>query len=61
MYSDFLPINKKEMRERGFDGYILVKQGLFYVRSGAFRDLSNAIERERQLRRQGFDTLIVRT
>ena len=51
----------EEMRERGFDGYILVKQGLFYVRSGAFRDLSNAIERERQLRRQGFDTLIVRT
>ena len=51
----------EEMRERGFDGYLLVKQGLFYVRSGAFRELSNAIERERQLKKQGFDTLIVQT
>lgn len=51
----------QEMREAGFDGYLVVKNGLNYVRSGAFRDLNNAIERERGLRRQGFDTWIVRT
>ncbi len=51
----------REMRARGFDGYLVAKDGLFYVRSGAFRDLNNAIEQERGLKQQGFDTLIVRT
>ena len=51
----------REMRARGFDGYLVAKNGLYYVRSGAFRELNNAIERERQLRQQGFETLIVRT
>ena len=51
----------REMRARGFDGYLIAKDGLYYVRSGAFRELNHAIERERQLRRQGFETWIVRT
>lgn len=51
----------REMRARGFDGYMIMKDGLYYVRSGAFRELNYAIEREKQLRQQGFDTLIVRT
>ena len=51
----------REMRARGFEGYLIAKDGLYYVRSGAFRELNHAIERERQLRQQGFDTWIVRT
>ena len=51
----------REMRMRGFEAYMVVKNGLHYVRSGAFRELNNAIERERQLRQQGFETLLVRT
>lgn len=51
----------REMRARGFDGYLIAKDGLYYVRSGAFRELNHAIERERQLKKQGFETLIVRT
>ena len=51
----------RDMRSRGFDGYLIIKDGLYYVRSGAFRELNYAIEREKQLRQQGFDTLIVRT
>ena len=49
------------MNRQGFEGYMVLKNGLYYVRSGAFRMLNNAIERERQLRQRGFDTLIVRT
>lgn len=51
----------QEMQEKGFDGYLTIRQGITYVRSGVFRDLNQAIERERALRRAGFDTWIVQT
>lgn len=51
----------QEMQENGFEGYLVEKNGLNYVRSGAFHNLDLAIERERALRREGFDTWIVQT
>lgn len=51
----------QDMQEHGFDGYLIEKNGLNDVRSGAFRNLEDAILRERALRRDGFDTWILQT
>lgn len=51
----------QELKEAGFPAFLVAKNGLFYVRAGAFRELNNAINQERRLRQQGFNTLIVRT
>ncbi|MBQ2401897.1 MAG: SPOR domain-containing protein [Lachnospiraceae bacterium] len=51
----------RELQERGYPAFLIAKNGLYYVRAGAFRNLENAIAQERKLRQQGFATFIVRT
>lgn len=49
------------LQAQGFPAFLTAKDGLFYVRAGAFRDLDNAVQMERQLRNLGYNTLITRT
>ena len=51
----------KELKDQGFPAFMTVKDGLFYVRAGAFREIDNAVQMERRLRRLGYGTLITRS
>ncbi|MFR4783908.1 MAG: SPOR domain-containing protein [Pilosibacter sp.] len=37
------------------------KDGLYYVRAGAFRNMENAVRQEQELRKLGYPTLLVKT
>lgn len=49
-----------QLLEQGFPAFIVVDDGLFKVRVGAFLDLDNAAWMERTLRGMGYPTVIVR-
>lgn len=49
------------LRAAGFPGFIVAKNGLYYVRAGAFKRLEYAALMEQELRNQGYNTVIVRT
>ncbi len=49
-----------QLLDQGFPAFIVVDDGLFKVRSGAFLDLDNAAWMERTLRGMGYPTLLVR-
>lgn len=51
----------QELKDQGFPAFMTVKDGLFYVRAGAFREMDNAVQMERRLRRLGYGTLITRS
>ena len=40
----------QELKDQGFPAFMTVKDGLFYVRAGAFREMDNAVQMERRLR-----------
>jgi len=50
-----------ELKSLEFPAFMAVKNGLYYVYGGAFRELENAVQTERNLRRLGYSTLITRT
>lgn len=50
-----------DLEEDGFQGFLIAKDGQYYVRSGAFRQLEHAVNRERELRRLGYNTVIIKT
>lgn len=50
-----------ELKAQGFPAYLAVKNGLFYVYAGAFRELDHAVRMEQQLRNLGYSTLITRS
>lgn len=49
------------LRSQGFPAFMVAKDGLFYVRAGAFRNMENAVRMEQDLRRRGYNTLLVRS
>lgn len=51
----------EKLEEQGYPGFLEMQGDLYYVYSGAFRELANAVERQRQLQRLGYNTLIVRS
>ena len=51
----------QELKDQGFPAFMTVKDGLFYVRAGALREMDNAVQMERRLRRLGYGTLITRS
>ena len=57
-YADLL---LEELEQQGFSGFKEKQGDLYYVYSGAFRELNNAIERQRQLQKLGYNTLLVRS
>ena len=60
-WGDFSPEELRELKDQGFPAFMTVKDGLFYVRAGAFREMDNAVQMERRLRRLGYGTLITRS
>lgn len=58
---DFAENELRDLESMGFSSFLIERDGLYYVRSGTFRTLEQAIEHERQLRQRGYNTLIVRT
>ncbi len=48
------------LRSQGFPAFVVLEDGLYKVRAGAFLELDNAVRQEQQLRRYGYNTLIVR-
>ena len=51
----------ERLKSQGYPGFLVAKNGLFYVRAGAFRELDNAIRMEQELRRKGYNTVLIRT
>lgn len=49
-----------ELKSQGFPAFVVYEDGLYKVRAGAFEDLDNAVRQEQQLRRNGYNTFIVR-
>lgn len=48
------------LTSQGFPAFIVNEDGFFKVRVGAFRELDHAVSMEQELRRYGYNTLIVR-
>lgn len=49
----------KQLQSEGYPAYLVAKDGWYYVRVGAFRELDNAVNLERELRRAGYNTLMI--
>ena len=49
------------LRAQGFPAFLVAKNGLFYVRAGAFKQLDNAVRMERELRNLGYNTVIIQS
>lgn len=51
---------EERLKALGYPAFVTARDGYFFVRAGAFRDLDNAIRLEQELRGRGFSTVIVR-
>lgn len=49
------------LKSQGFPAYLVAKNGLYYVRVGAFKNLENAVRMEQELRKLGYGTVILYT
>ncbi|MFQ8776714.1 MAG: SPOR domain-containing protein [Roseburia sp.] len=49
------------LKAQGFPAFMTFKDGLYYVRAGAFRNMENAVRQEQELRKLGYPTLLVKT
>ena len=49
------------LQTAGYPGFLVAKNGLYYVRAGAFKRLEYAARMEQELRNRGYNTVIVRT
>lgn len=47
-----------QLQSQGFPAYLSWENGLFYVQVGGYEELSRAIQLERQLRNNGYETFI---
>ena len=50
-----------KLKSQGFPAFMTFKDGLYYVRAGAFRNMENAVRQEQELRKLGYPTLLVKT
>lgn len=50
-----------ELKAQGFPAFLVARDGLFYVRAGAFREMENAVRMEQRLRNLGYNTRMIRT
>lgn len=50
----------EQLQSEGFPAFLVYEDGFYKVRVGAFLDLDNAAQMERDLRNQGYNTFIVR-
>lgn len=48
-----------QLKSEGYPAYLVAKDGWYYVRVGAFKELDNAVKLERELRRAGYNTLLL--
>lgn len=48
-----------QLKSEGYPAYLVAKDGWYYVRVGAFKELDNAVKLERELRRAGYNTLML--
>ncbi len=51
----------EHLKSQGFPAFMTFKDGLYYVRAGAFRNMENAVRQEQELRKLGYPTLLVKT
>jgi N-acetylmuramoyl-L-alanine amidase len=48
------------LKAQGFPAFVVYEDGLYKVRVGAFRNIDNAVRMEHTLRRNGYDTIMVK-
>lgn len=48
-----------QLQSEGYPAYLVYADGYYYVRVGAFRELDNAVNLEKELRRAGYSTFMV--
>lgn len=48
-----------QLQSEGFPAYLMARDGWYYVRVGAFKELDNAVRMEQRLRQAGYDTMMV--
>lgn len=49
------------LKAQGYPAFLVAKDGLYYVRAGAFKNLENAVRMEQDLRRRGYNTLLIKS
>lgn len=49
-----------ELKTQGFPAFVVLEDGLYKVRVGAFRNIDNAVHMEQALRRYGYNTFMVK-
>lgn len=49
------------LKSQGYPAFLVAKDGLYYVRAGAFKNLENAVQMEQDLRRRGYNTLLIKS
>ena len=49
-----------DLKAQGFPAFIVLEDGLYKVRVGAFHNVDNAVQMEQALRRYGYNTFMVK-
>lgn len=49
-----------QLQSEGYPAYLVAENNYYYVRVGAFRELDNAVNMEKELRRAGYSTIMLR-